>query len=170
MPIKWEQRYDQFGHLPPQTLIALINNDSTPQEYKDLARELLEGKKVTEPEVVEETEQWDGPIIAASMFENYVQKVIAESEKASDAQPVEIEEQTALERFEEFKKKMDPEDVQRIETTVVSEDITKTYDAPEEVQNLYIPVVAHGDEPICTSDPTHCEKCAGVGTCLNHKD
>lgn len=160
MPIglKYEDRYEQLGHLSKDVLSALVKNDATPQEYKDFANEMLSGKKDA-PLVVDDAEQeWDGPIITTEMFTKYVQKIAEEATSApADALSILSTAPDAV--------------APSLEGTVIEEHADKEQsEVDEKVQNLDEAAVPPSTDPVCSGDVTHCDKCAGVGTCLEHKD
>jgi hypothetical protein len=151
--IQYQDRYEQFGHLSKEVLAALVNNDATPQEYKDFAKELLAGGKTPEPVEIEEQ-------VAAELKVDNV-NVIAEESVAG----VHIEEQPELDKIP-IPSVLAPDVPEKVQ--ILDEPTPEHLDALSVPST--IPDAAAPPDPVCSGDSAHCEKCAGVEVCLETKN
>jgi hypothetical protein len=156
MPIglKYEDRYEQLGHLSQDVLSALVKNDATPQEYKDFAQELLTGEKA----VVDASVEYHVSSIPAILPEGYGSNLVFIPK--IDQPPSDSVEKV---------QNLDEPATERTDALSVPSAIPDAV-APSDAPILDEAAVPPSADPVCSGDVTNCDKCAGVGTCLEHKD
>jgi hypothetical protein len=86
MGIKWEDRWEQLGHLPEHTLYDLVRNQSAPTAFRTTAAEIMVMKgmsKANDPEVQRFLPTTPAPVIHESetYAVNFVQTPKAEPKK-----------------------------------------------------------------------------------------